>query len=89
MSHIPGLAPKVLLAAADQDIDQFFDLLAEHTPLELVGALATTAYSMAVELHGSPERAREVFAAMALAADVDAAMSAPAAEADNDGGASR
>ncbi|MEV0217234.1 hypothetical protein [Micromonospora sp. NPDC050695] len=74
MSHIPGLSPKVLLAAADQDFDQFFALLAEYTPIELVGALATTAYSLAVELYGTPERAREVFAAMALAADVDAAL---------------
>lgn len=77
MSHIPGLAPKVLLAAADQDFDQFFDLLATYKPIELVGALATTAYSLAVELYGSEAMAREVFAALALAADVDAAMTTP------------
>ncbi|MEU7609530.1 hypothetical protein [Micromonospora sp. NPDC049204] len=84
MSHIPGLSPKILLAAADQDIEQFFDLLAAYTPIELVGALATTAYSLAVELYGSPERAREVFAAMALAADVDQAMSAPPVDGDTE-----
>lgn len=75
-----GLGPRVMLAVMGGDHGQWNALLADHRPIDIIGSLAATLGALALEMYGSHEHAKAVFAGMALAADVDEVLAEPMAQ---------